>query len=233
MSVRSGSILLLLSMSLASLPAGGVRADGPSFRCDARLTRTEAAICADPGLSALDVAMVRAYRAALRDAARPDALRRVQRAWLPWRDSCGADRNCLTARYLARTAELSGRAPTGTDADLQDGRVVVRGPDGLATTMDVATGQIAREVRYPDGSIGMQTALFQQVVPPSFPTLPPGDMASWGSLLERDLLFVLERLLPPGDIDGYRAALGGLGYSDRILTHVRVIDFAAGALTDG
>jgi hypothetical protein len=77
---------------------------GPSFDCSGRLSATEAAICVDGGLAALDVRMSAVYQRALANASGGEAegLRLGQRAFLAERNSCGADHECIRQAYVAR-----------------------------------------------------------------------------------------------------------------------------------
>lgn len=89
--------------------------DGPSYACYGRLTDTERAICSDPHLSQLDRVMARLYYVErdLSSRERQRHLKRDQRIWLDWRDTCGADRGCLQRRYEQRILDLAppGRVP--------------------------------------------------------------------------------------------------------------------------
>ncbi len=80
------------------------------MNCSLAKTPAEKAICADPGLYALDAELGTAYgklRAAQPQQA--DALRQTQRDWLRQRDLCRADAACLRARYEARVGDLQGQ----------------------------------------------------------------------------------------------------------------------------
>jgi uncharacterized protein len=102
---------------------------GPSFDCARAGTPPERAICADPGLAALDLELARLYgdaRAAVGDAG-AEALRANQREWMRRRDACGADAFCINAQMEERIARLAAMAASGATG----------GPDG---TPPVATG---------------------------------------------------------------------------------------------
>ncbi len=80
------------------------------MNCSLAKTPAEKAICADPGLYALDAELGTAYgklRAVQPQQA--DALRQTQRDWLRQRDLCRADAACLRARYEARVGDLQGQ----------------------------------------------------------------------------------------------------------------------------
>jgi uncharacterized protein len=87
----------------------------PSFACTGALNPTEAAICADEILAALDRAVATAYRNKFDGlpVESADALDQVvkslaitQKAWLAHRDSCGADHGCIYKAYRLRKAAL-------------------------------------------------------------------------------------------------------------------------------
>ena len=87
----------------------------PSFACTGALNPTEAAICADEALAALDRAVATAYRNKFDGlpVESADALDQVvksltitQKAWLAYRNSCGADRDCIYKAYRTRKAAL-------------------------------------------------------------------------------------------------------------------------------
>lgn len=84
---------------------------GPSYPCGGRLTATEHAICRDSTLSELDRIMARHYyiKRDLSGHRARKALQRDQTLWLRWRDTCGADRDCLTRRYEQRILDLVPR----------------------------------------------------------------------------------------------------------------------------
>ena len=87
----------------------------PSFACSGALNPTEIAICADESLAALDRAVATAYRNKFDGlpVESADALDQVvksliitQKAWLAYRDSCGADHGCIYKAYRTRKAAL-------------------------------------------------------------------------------------------------------------------------------
>ena len=88
----------------------------PSFACAGVLNASQAAICADETLAALDRAVATAYRNKFDGlpVESADALDQVvkslvitQKAWLAYRDSCGADRGCIYRAYRTRKAALT------------------------------------------------------------------------------------------------------------------------------
>ncbi len=79
-----------------------------SFDCTAARTAVERTICGPDGdhLRDLDGQLAELYRAAR---GRDPAVAAEQQAWLRRRDACGADADCLTARYEERMDVLHGR----------------------------------------------------------------------------------------------------------------------------
>jgi len=103
----TGLILVGLALPPASLVARTL--PQASFDCAKAGTPTETAICHDPGLAALDLALAQAYQARL---AREADVRQQQRGWLRARDAgCGADPACLKAFIRARLDWMRGAAP--------------------------------------------------------------------------------------------------------------------------
>ncbi|CAB3915315.1 lysozyme inhibitor LprI family protein [Achromobacter deleyi] len=107
--MRRFSPCLFAALPLA-LAAFAAPAAAAGMDCGRARTPAEIAICADPGLYALDAELGTTYgklRAAQPQQA--DALRQTQRGWLKQRDLCRADAACLRARYEARVADLQGQ----------------------------------------------------------------------------------------------------------------------------
>ena len=88
----------------------------PSFACTGALSPTEAVICADDSLAALDRVLAAAYKNkfdgmpvesgnALDEVVKSLAI--TQNAWLAHRNSCGADRACIRKAYQARITGLT------------------------------------------------------------------------------------------------------------------------------
>lgn len=103
-------LMATLSLAPASLPAAAP--PRASFDCAKAGTPTEKAICHDPALAALDLALSQAYQARL---AREAGLRQQQRGWLRARDAgCGEDRACLKAFIRTRLDWMKGAAPMPT-----------------------------------------------------------------------------------------------------------------------
>lgn len=103
----SHCLFAALPLALAAFAAPAVAA---GMDCGRARTTAEIAICADPGLYALDAELGTAY-GKLRKAQpqQADALRQAQRSWLKQRDLCRADAACLRARYESRVADLQGQ----------------------------------------------------------------------------------------------------------------------------
>ncbi|HEY1753569.1 MAG TPA: lysozyme inhibitor LprI family protein [Caulobacteraceae bacterium] len=101
----AAALLLLAAPRLG--PAGGV-AEAASFDCARAATASDRAICANPGLSALDGQLGTLF--AQRVAADP-ALRQLQRGWIAARTAgCGGAVGCLTSLTSAQIAFLRSGA---------------------------------------------------------------------------------------------------------------------------
>jgi uncharacterized protein len=89
----------------------------PSFDCaKARPGSSEALICADPALAALDRQLADVYAAARKKAAneKPPVLQAEQRGWVKGRDDCwkaqqGGQAACIRGAYVDRIVELQAR----------------------------------------------------------------------------------------------------------------------------
>jgi uncharacterized protein len=109
----------LVAAILAPAPAivPPAAAAEPSFACTAgRITPTEAAICNDADLAALDRALAAAFKSKLdaiaagtahADDDDSDAVVMTQKAWLAHRNACGADKACIRKAYVLRTGTLT------------------------------------------------------------------------------------------------------------------------------
>jgi uncharacterized protein len=109
------------ALSLLWPPASFAATAHPSFACTGALNPTEATICADETLAALDRAVATAYKnkfdgLPVESAAALDQVVKslvvAQKAWLAYRNSCGTDRGCIYKAYTTRRAALT----TGDDA---------------------------------------------------------------------------------------------------------------------
>ena len=94
-------------IALLSLPAS---AEAASFNCHRTLIHTEAAICDNAKLSALDTSLSALYRRVLKIAAPIDRpfIVRDQVRWLGKRNACGANTKCIASAYTSRIEFLTG-----------------------------------------------------------------------------------------------------------------------------
>jgi uncharacterized protein len=90
---------------VAPLPTAGATSFTTSFSCSAATYLDEKAICADPGLAAMDLEMAATYAAAARTGD-SEKLASGQRDWLAVRRDCASDLNCLRHAYGVRTDQL-------------------------------------------------------------------------------------------------------------------------------
>ena len=101
--------VLVMSAGLALLlvPAS---AEAASFNCHRKLTHTEAAVCDNAKLSALDTSLSALYRRVLKIAAPIDRpfIVRDQVRWLGKRNACGANVGCIRSAYRERIDFLVG-----------------------------------------------------------------------------------------------------------------------------
>ncbi len=101
----------------APAPVPAAPAAKPSFDCaKAKPGSSEALICADPTLAALDRQLADVYAAARKKAAHenPPLLQAEQRGWVKGRDDCwkaqqGGQAACIRGGYVDRIAELQAR----------------------------------------------------------------------------------------------------------------------------
>lgn len=82
----------------------------PSYSCAGSLAPTEAVICSDDSLAALDRQLAAAYTKmyASFPASERGALTSVQKTWLAQRNACRTDKTCIRNAYLARLKQLGG-----------------------------------------------------------------------------------------------------------------------------
>ena len=96
-------------------PGGAAKAQGPSFACiNAIGGSTEAMICKDEELSALDRKLSDVYASASKKATNehPPVLKAEQRGWIKGRDDCWKSedtRGCVRDEFTRRIAELQAR----------------------------------------------------------------------------------------------------------------------------
>jgi uncharacterized protein len=110
--MRAHSVLLTLLLLGAStgIGVGGAEAaEGPSFDCAKAISSAEKAVCASPGLSALDRVLSEVYGRAKAAPGAPASLAAEQRGWIKGRDDCwktGDVAECVKDDYVTRIAEL-------------------------------------------------------------------------------------------------------------------------------
>lgn len=89
-------------------PPPPASATSPSYSCARARTPSERAVCASPGLAALDRTMASRYVDALRtaDPAAAQLLRRTRDPFLGYRERCGDDASCIERVYRGRIREI-------------------------------------------------------------------------------------------------------------------------------
>jgi len=107
---------------------GSAAASETSFACTGNLTPTEAAICKDDDLAALDRALAAAFKTKL-DGVQPGgthsddddrySITIAQKAWIAHRNECGADKACIRKAYAVRTGALTA-GPNTPDTPCRD-----------------------------------------------------------------------------------------------------------------
>ena len=103
----AAAFIAVVFVGLAAAPAA---AAAPSFSCGGNLAPTEAVICSDDSLAALDRQLAAAYTKmyASFPASERGTLTSVQKGWLAQRNACRTDKTCIRNAYLARLKQLSG-----------------------------------------------------------------------------------------------------------------------------
>jgi uncharacterized protein len=83
----------------------------PSFACTGNLLPTEAVICSDENLAALDRTLAVDYANRMRtlSGVAKVGLEDDEKAWLAERNSCGTNKSCISNAYQVRINELTGR----------------------------------------------------------------------------------------------------------------------------
>lgn len=107
-SVDEGEIVVGQSESANLEPGPPSSSVGrPSFDCDDARTKGEVAVCADSGLSSLDVNMAAQYRRAISgaDPEQRAILQRTRDRFLAYRDGCPT-RKCIGEAYVGRMREI-------------------------------------------------------------------------------------------------------------------------------
>ena len=153
MQKTTSTVLALLAT--AWLTAAHAGTPGPSFSCDKAQTDTEKAICGDPLLAALDLAVARAYSALL--AAKPadaSAIRTNQREMIVKRDACDADTGCI-AGLLEQRLDAMIQA-TGTPGEPAKPGTYNPIPAASGASIDVKSsdGTVTMDASAVDGSNG-------------------------------------------------------------------------------
>jgi uncharacterized protein len=119
----------LLAFAVLILPSPQPAAAAePGFACTGNLTPTEAAICKNDDLAALDRALVAAFKSKLdaitagkahADDDDHDSIVIAQKAWIAHRNECGADKACIRKAYAVRTGALTA-GPNTPDTPCRD-----------------------------------------------------------------------------------------------------------------
>jgi uncharacterized protein len=108
-SIHRAAVVFVAAMLIceSAVPAA---AANPSFSCGGNLAPTEAVICSDDSLAALDRQLAAAYASMY--ASFPlnerSTLTSVQRTWLAQRNACRTDKTCIRNAYLTRLGQLGG-----------------------------------------------------------------------------------------------------------------------------
>lgn len=171
--MRSGAILTRLTTAIAllvdpaTLMVHAAHAAAPSFDCSATSSHVQELICGDAQLSALDREAMRLF--SLASDSKPkgkagQALTADRDTWMAARDNCASateTRDCVTASYLKRIADLRATYPAARSADKKG---ISLGPDkvtceGVAKPFTVTFANTATPVAYlalPSGPITAQ-----------------------------------------------------------------------------
>ncbi len=128
-SVLAGYVVAAaLAVPLILHPPRPAAAAEPSFACTGSLTSTEAAICNDDDLAALDRALAAAFKAKLdaitagkshADDDDHDSIVIAQKAWVAHRNECAANKACIRKAYAVRTGALTA-GPNTPDTPCRD-----------------------------------------------------------------------------------------------------------------
>jgi uncharacterized protein len=119
------AVLAAFLVSPSNRPAAAAE---PSFTCTGHLAPTEAAICKDDDLAALDVALAAAFKAKLgaitagtahADDDDHDSIVIAQKAWVTHRNACDTDKACIRKAYAVRTGALTA-GPNTPDTPCRD-----------------------------------------------------------------------------------------------------------------
>ncbi|WP_233862056.1 lysozyme inhibitor LprI family protein [Paraburkholderia adhaesiva] len=94
-------------------------AHAASFRCPHNASASERLVCSDPTLSALDDKLAALYRNAFNTVADADALNADRVSQWQWRQHNCQEKECVTAWYNRRIAELEGDLKHGKETTVQ------------------------------------------------------------------------------------------------------------------
>lgn len=119
---------------------------GPSFDCAKASTLSEYTICADQGLSALDVELAIAYKRALAASSDTAFLKSRQKAWVAQREQCGSA-DCIRSLYIQRLSELGGSASAQSSGDSITS----------ATSVDLTNTFVVANALPPDDFLSLRT----------------------------------------------------------------------------
>jgi len=136
--MRQTFVILLLLLAANS-------AHGASFSCKASLSPDEKVVCHDPLISSLDTRLGDAYLAAKQDD--PETALQASRDFQADRKSCGSDRACILATYVAILVTLNG--PDALPKEITAGSIAAgqRLPlTGLPSTLGKCVSTIVTEV---------------------------------------------------------------------------------------
>jgi uncharacterized protein len=105
-----GAAVACIAAVLIAQSAVPVAAANPSYSCGGNLAPTEAVICSDDSLAALDRQLAAAYTSmyASFPASERSTLTSVQKNWLAQRNACRTDKTCIRNAYLARLKQFGG-----------------------------------------------------------------------------------------------------------------------------
>jgi len=105
-----GAAAAFIAVALIGQSVEPAAAATPSYSCSGNLAPTEAVICSDDALAALDRQLADAYKKmyASFPAGERATLTAVQRTWLAQRNACRTDKACIRNAYLTRLGQLGG-----------------------------------------------------------------------------------------------------------------------------
>lgn len=86
-------------------------AQAASFDCAKASTKVEHMICGDAELSGLDEKLAQAYKAALKDQSKVEAVKKTQKQWMKERNAC-VDAACIKKAYETRQTSLVATSTT-------------------------------------------------------------------------------------------------------------------------